>query len=103
MELIKIENDIALLNKEVSIQIAEFERKAKEIKEKEEELKKAILKEMELHNVNKIETEELSISYVAEFDRESFDSKRFKAENQDLYDCYITMTTVKPSIRIKVK
>ena len=39
MELIKYENDTALLNVEVSNKIAEFERQAKAIKEQEDELK----------------------------------------------------------------
>lgn len=103
MELIKVENDLTILDLEVSNKIAEFERQLKTIKEQEDELKKAILEEMEAKNIIKIESDDLMISYIAPTDRETFDSKKFKAENQDLYDEYIKMTPVKSSIRIKVK
>lgn len=103
MELIKIENDKALLNNETSKKIAEFERQMKFIKEKEDELKTSILKEMEDKNIIKVDTDDLIISYIASSDRESFDSKKFKEEHQDLYDEYVKMTPVKSSIRIKVR
>lgn len=103
MELIKVENDLTILDLEVSNKIAEFERKLKTIKEQEDELKKAILEEMEAKNIIKVESDDLMISYIAPTDRETFDSKSFKAEHQDLYDEYIKMTPVKSSIRIKVK
>lgn len=103
MELIKWENELAILDPEVSKTIAEFERQMKEIKEKEDNLKKAILEEMEQNQIVKMETPDLLISYVASTDRETFDSKTFRADHQDLYDEYVSMTPVKSSIRIKVK
>lgn len=103
MELIKYENDIAILDIETSAKIAEFERQAKAIKEQEDELKKAILEEMESKGIIKVETDDLMISYIASTDRETFDSKAFKLDHEDLYDDYVKMTPVKSSIRIKVK
>ena len=103
MELIKIENDIALLDTEISKQIAEFERTIKEIEEKEKNLKQAILEEMENKNILKLENDDFIISYIAPSDRETFDSKSFKADHQDMYDEYIKMTPVKSSVRIKLK
>lgn len=103
MELIKIENDIALLDTEISKQIADFERTIKEIEEKEKNLKQAILEEMENKNILKLENDDFIISYIAPSDRETFDSKSFKADHQDMYDEYIKMTPVKSSVRIKLK
>lgn len=103
MELIKVENGLSILDEEASKKIAEFERQIKEIKAKEDEFKQAILEEMEAKNIIKIDTEDLMISYVAPSDRETFDSKAFKEEHQELYDEYVKMTPVKSSIRIKVK
>lgn len=103
MELIKIENEVAILDPEVSKTIAEFERQIKSIKEQEDNLKKAILEEMEQNQIIKIDTPDILISYVAPTDRETFDSKSFKAEHQDIYDEYVKMSPVKSSIRIKVK
>lgn len=102
-ELIIIENDIATLDVETSAKIAEFERQMKAIKEQEDELRQAILNEMEEKNIIKLETDDLVITYIAPTDRETFDSKTFKAEHQDLYDEYVKISTVKSSIRLKVK
>lgn len=103
MELIKIENEIAILDEGVSQKIADFERQVKLIKEQEDSLKQAILDEMEKNQILKLDTPDLLISYIASSDRETFDSKAFKEAHQDLYDEYVKMTPVKPSIRIKVK
>lgn len=103
MELIKIENEIAILEPEVSEKIADFERQIKVIKEQEDNLKQAILEEMEANQIIKLDTPDILISYVASSDRETFDSKTFKADHQDLYDEYVKMTPVKASIRIKLK
>ena len=104
-EIIRMENGITVLDAETSGKIAEFERQLKAIKEQEEQIKKAILEEMESKGIIKVEDEinGISISYVAESYRETFDSKKFKADNPDMYDSYIRMSSVKPSIRIKVK
>lgn len=103
MDLIKFENNGLTLDKEASQKIAEFEKAIKDMQEKEKALKEAILKEMEAKNIIKIDTPELSITYVAETYKESFDSKLFKEHNPDLYDAYVKMSTVKSSLRLKVK
>lgn len=103
MELIKVENEIGILDTEVSKKVAEFEKAIKEIKEKEEELKQNILSEMESKNILKLETDDLTITYIAPSERETFDSKKFREENSDLYDEYVKFSPVKSSIRVKVK
>lgn len=103
MSLIKVENNIALLEPETASAIALFEKQMKYIKEQEEMLKKAILEEMEAKGIIKIETDELSITYIAPTDRETFDSKSFRAEHPKMYDDFVRMSPVKSSIRIKVK
>ena len=50
MELIRVEDGLEILDPEVSKTIAEFERQIKSIKEQEDNLKKAILEEMELRS-----------------------------------------------------
>lgn len=103
MKLIKVENEIGILDTEVSKKVAEFEKAIKEIKEKEEELKQNILSEMESKNILKLETDDLTITYIAPAERETFDSKKFREENSDLYDEYVKFSPVKSSIRVKVK
>ena len=102
-DLITIKDGTALLDVETSAKIAEFERKMKEIKEAEDALKQGILKEMEQKGILKVETEEMTISYIAPTDRETFDSKRFKFDHPDMFDEYVKMSPVKASVRIKVK
>lgn len=102
-DLITIKDGTALLDVETSAKIAEFERKMKEIKEAEDALKQGILKEMEQKGILKVETEEMTISYVAPTDRETFDSKRFKFDHPDMFDEYVKLSPVKASVRIKIK
>lgn len=102
MELIKIENNLPLLDAETARIIAQFERAIKNIKEQEDALKTAILDEMERKGIVKIETEEMTISYVASYDKENFKSKEFKKDHADLYDEYVKMSPVKASVRIKL-
>lgn len=92
-----------VISEEASKTIADLERMASEIKKKQDEMKKAILEEMEAKNVVKLDNDIVTISYIAATDRETFDSKKFKADNPDLYDEYVKISPVKPSVRIKVK
>lgn len=101
-ELITITDGNALLNPETAQQIAEFERRAKEIKDAEKALRERIQAEMESKNIKSIKTPEFSITYKDEYDKEKFDSKTFRAENPDLYDAYVSMTHCKASIQIKM-
>ena len=103
MELIKVENGLSILDAETSQKIADFEKSIKDMQEKEKALKEAILEEMKQKNIIKIDTPELSITYVDETYKENFDSKLFREQNPDLYDSYVKMSTVKAGLRLKVK
>ena len=103
MELIKYENGTALLDAEVSAKIAAFERQVKEINHQESELKKAILEEMEAKNILSLQTEELEIRYIAASYRETFDSKKLRAEQPNIYDDFVKISPVKASVRVKVR
>lgn len=83
--------------------IVSIEKRMKKLKEQQDELKAALLHEMEARNIIKLETDKMVISYVAPTDRESFDSKKFREDNPDLYDEYVKISPVKSSVRIKVK
>jgi len=102
-ELIVVQNDVALLNIDASKTIIEIENQIKYLKEKEELIKQVVLEEMERKNILKLEDNSLMINYIAPSNRETFDSRNFKKEHQDLYDEYVKMTPVKSSIRIKIK
>jgi len=102
-DLINIKEGIAILDPETAQRIADFERKIKEIKRSEEELKQGILEEMKTNHLLKIETDDLVINYIAPTDRETFDTKAFRARYPDLYDQHIKLSPVKASVRIKLK
>ena len=103
MDLIEIKNDVAELDGETIVKIASFEKQIKLLKEQEDKIKAAILAEMEAKGIIKLESDVLSITYVAETTRETLDSKALKEELPDIYDTYIKISKVKPSIRLKVK
>lgn len=103
MELITLKDNLAILDVETAGKIANFEKMAKEIKAKEDELKKAILEEMQDKGLIKLETDELVISFVSGTTRETLNTKSLKEELPDIYDTYVDIKSVKPSIRIKLK
>lgn len=103
MELITLKDNLAILDVETAGKIADFEKMAKEIKAKEDELKKAILEEMQDKGLIKLETDELVISFVSGTTRETLNTKSLKEELPDIYDTYVDIKPVKPSIRIKLK
>ena len=102
-KLIRIENDNAVLMPSASAMLAEFERQVKEIEAKQKDLKSRILAEMEANGILSIETDDLTITYVAPTSRESFDSKAFRRDNPDLYDEYVKISNVSASVRMKLK
>ena len=92
-----------MFSEEVCEKIISLEKQAKEIKKQQDSMKNEILDAMQKYGVFKIENEMLKIAYIPEHDAEKFDSKAFKEENPDIYDSYVKMSKVKPSIRITVK
>lgn len=102
-ELIKLENGEYGLSKDVITTIIDIENEMKKLKELQDNYKDILLSKMEEVNILKIDIPELTITRVPETTRETFDSKRLKIDNPDLYDEYINISPVKSSIRIKVK
>ena len=102
-DLIVMENKSPILRADVLERILEFERVAKEIKAKEDELKASILAEMEANGIYKVDMPQLLISYVGETVRETFDSKALKEDLPEIYEAFTKLSTVKPSVRIKIR
>ena len=75
----------------------------KSIKEEKEKLTASLLQAMEANNVVKIDSDELTVTYVAPTYRESFDAKALKADDEELYNKYTKISPVKASIKVKVK
>lgn len=101
--IIEIKDSDVMLPKEVCEKIVSLEKQAKEIKKQQDSMKAEILDAMQKYGVLKLDNEFLKIALVPEHDAERFDSKTFKYENPDIYDSYVKLSKVKPSIRITVK
>lgn len=101
--MVKLENGEYGLVSDAINTIVEIEKQIKDLKALQDGYKENLLKEMEENNVLKVDTEELSISYVAPSTRETLDSKKLKEDLPDIYDLYVKFTDVKSSLRIKVK
>lgn len=80
-----------------------IDEEEKELKEKKEKIREILLKEMEDKNILKLENENISITYKAPTERETFRTKDFKKDLPDLYDTYVEFTPVKSSLLIKIK
>lgn len=102
MEVIKVESGY-VLDKQSIEEIREVEKLAKAVKQRQDNIKAELLKAMEQNGIIKFENEDLLINYIAPTTRETFDAKKLKEDNQDLYDLYVKLSDVKASVRIKLK
>jgi len=80
----------------VLVEIAELEAKR-------DAMKKGLEDMFEQFGVEKWETDAFTITRVKGSTRETFDSKKFKENNPELYAEYVKTSEVKPTIRIKLK
>lgn len=103
MDLIALSENGFLLDENVEQNLIAYERLAKWAKEHEDKLKAEIIAEMESKGILKIETEEVTVKYVAATSKETFDSKKLRKDAPDIYDKYVRITPAKASVRVKVK
>jgi len=99
-ELITTNNELAINAKQ---KIINLENTIKELQKQEKQLREQLLKEMEDKGIVKFDSDELLITKKESTYRETFNTKKFKAENEDLYNDYVSFSKVKPSLLIKVK
>lgn len=100
--IVKKEDNYQLTDAVIS-ELKMIEEEEKELKEKKEKIREILLKEMEDKNILKLENENISITYKAPTERETFRTKDFKKDLPDLYDTYVEFTPVKSSLLIKIK
>ena len=80
-----------------------IDEEKKELKRKEDAIREILLKEMEDKGIIKISDENISITYKAPTEKETFRTAKFKKDLPDLYDAYVEFTPVKSSLLIKIK
>lgn len=83
--------------------IVELEEAAKEIKSQQEEMKEKLKAAMKEHGVKSWDCEQMKVSYIPESTAITFDSRRFKDENEELYNQYLKESKKSDSIRITLK
>lgn len=110
-EVKKVDLYNLILKKEDNYQLADIitselkmiDEEKKELKRKEDVIRETLLKEMEDKGIIKISDENISITYKAPTEKETFRTKDFKKDLPDLYDTYVEFTPVKSSLLIKIK
>ena len=100
--IVKKEDNYQLTDTIIS-ELRLIDEEERELKEKKEKIREILLKEMEDKNILKLENENISITYKAPTERETFRTKDFKKDLPDLYDTYVEFTPVKSSLVIKIK
>lgn len=83
--------------------IKSFEENMKAIKAQYDEYKAALLAAMIEHGIDKIDTKDFVVNFIAPHDRESLDSKKIKANYPEVYEECKKTSTVKPSVRVKFR
>ena len=102
-ELITIQSGVISLTPATAEKLVELDTLKKSVDSQYKELKDAILEAMTNSGVYKIENDSISITAIAETTRESFDSKRFRKEYPMMYDEFVNISLVAPSLRVKIK
>lgn len=91
------------LEAKISQAIAGFQEEAATLREKEAELNAAIKDGMEKAGIPKFENDILKITYIAPTVRNSVDITKLREQWPDVAEECMKQSTVKSSIRIKVK
>lgn len=78
-------------------------KKIKELTDEYETLKADVLAKMQEHGDKSFDTGNILITYVAPTIRESFDSKKFKEENAELYGKYMKQSDTKPTLKLTLR
>lgn len=98
----KPETSLQTVDKKTLTHFRKVLKRIAELEKSIEPIREQIKAEMEKRGILNLKLGNVSISYVAPTKRETFDTKRFKAENVDLYKQYTKTSEVKSSIRIKL-
>lgn len=88
---------------EIEKVIKHYENMKKEAETQAQEMRAALLNEMEKNGVKTFENDNIKITYVAPSVRKNIDSQRLKKEEPSIYEKYLKDTNVKASLKITLK
>lgn len=95
----KITTDIVAMQQTVTSVFREL----KELDNKKKSIMDALYTIMEANDIKKWECDEFSVTRVFPTSKDSFNTRKFKAEHADLYEEYKTVSKVAGSVRITLK
>lgn len=103
-------NEVVVIDDNQITEIAELEElikmldgQVKAAKQKQDELKGALLQEMESRGLKSFEKGNLKITYVAPSTRATLDSKAIKEKYPAIYEAHLKETEIKASLKITLK
>lgn len=96
---IEIDKDIAKKYIKLKKEIARLEKELAPIESKLKEDSISVLSKLE---ENKFTSNDIDITYIKPYVKNSFDTTRFKSEKPTLYKKYIKETNVRASVKIEV-
>lgn len=83
--------------------ITEIEKTMKRIKGQYDEYKAGLLEAMEKYGIDKIETDNFTVSYVAPHMSTRVDSAKLKDDHPDVYDEVTKASYVRGSVRVRLR
>jgi hypothetical protein len=83
--------------------LAEVTRLQNSLKAEADSLKAEIMKQMVKADEKKLDSEHLSVTYVAATQKSTFDSKKFQEEHPKMYKNFIKTSKVSESLRVALK
>lgn len=103
LQLTQNNDNILALQKQISLQVAEFQTQLNAAQEQDTQIRAAILDAMEASGGQPYEDENIRITYVKPTQRTGIDLTKLQLEQPTIFEQYKKITNVKSSIRIKVK
>lgn len=100
MELMTNNNSLSL---EAEKKIISLKQAYKNIKEQEEAFNQALVDEMKKRGIISYKDENITISFIPDGTKNSFDAKAFKSKHPDIYERYVKKSPVKEYARITLK
>ena len=106
LEVIDYENnlkEITEVEAQINTLVADHKVRLEKLQERDRNLRDELKEAMKREGIKKYDSEYLTLTYIAESNRTSIDTKKLKEEKPELWNEYSKTTPVADSVRIKIK
>ena len=100
IELEKEMKEFMIKNKEFVAEMNNFQKRLEELNEQQAGIKSEMVQVMPLENTKNETNGIFKVVYVAATTKSTFDTKKFKAENEILYDKYVNKSDVAAYVKV---